>query len=93
MEHNIDKLKKNVEGRGWSFKCFASGAEAADYLAGELASSSVGIGGCTTADSIGLYEKLTPSARKSSGTGKLMTTPQRGAVHPSPKRMSAARTR
>lgn len=60
MEHNIDKLKKNVEGRGWSFKCFASGAEAADYLAGELASSSVGIGGCTTADSIGLYEKLTP---------------------------------
>ncbi len=60
MEPNIDKLKKSIESRGWSFKRFASGAEAADYLASELAGSSVGIGGCTTADSIGLYEKLTP---------------------------------
>lgn len=60
MEPDIDKLKKSIESRGWSFKRFASGAEAADYLAGELAGSSVGIGGCTTADSIGLYEKLTP---------------------------------
>lgn len=60
MEPDIDKLKKSIESRGWSFKRFASGAEAANYLAGELAGSSVGIGGCTTADSIGLYEKLTP---------------------------------
>ena len=60
MEPDIDKLKKSIESRGWSFKRFASGAEAANYLASELAGSSVGIGGCTTADSIGLYEKLTP---------------------------------
>ena len=56
---DIEKLKKNVEARDWSFRSFKTGAEAAEYLAGELAGMSVGIGGCGTADAIGLYEKLT----------------------------------
>ena len=55
---DIEKLKKSMSGRGWDFKYFETGAEAADYLAGELAGQTVGIGGCGTADSIGLYEKL-----------------------------------
>ena len=55
---DVEKLKKSMESRGWSFKSFASGAEAADYLSAELAGVTVGIGGCGTADAIGLYDKL-----------------------------------
>ena len=42
---DVEKLKRSVEGRGWSFKHFATGEEAANYLAGELEGVSVGIGG------------------------------------------------
>ncbi len=56
---DVEKLKKSVEGRDWSFKYFATGAEAADYLALELAGLTVGIGGSGTVDAIGLYDKLT----------------------------------
>ncbi len=52
------KLQKSVESRGWSFKSFATGAEAAEYLTGELAGETVGIGGCGTAEAIGLYDRL-----------------------------------
>ena len=55
---DIEKLKKSMESRGWSFKSFATGAEAAEYLAGELAGATVGIGGCGTAEAIGLYDRL-----------------------------------
>ena len=55
---DVEKLKKSMESRNWSFRFFKTGAEAADYLAGELAGQSVGIGGCQTAAEIGLYEKL-----------------------------------
>ncbi|HIS43831.1 MAG TPA: lactate utilization protein [Candidatus Scatomorpha merdigallinarum] len=56
---DVEKLKRSVEGRGWSFKHFATGEEAANYLAGELEGVSVGIGGSGTVDAIGLYDKLT----------------------------------
>lgn len=56
---DVEKLKRSFEGRGWSFKHFATGSEAADYLAGELAGDTVGIGGSGTVDAIGLYDKLT----------------------------------
>ena len=46
---DIEKLKKSMSGRGWDFKYFETGAEAADYLAWELAGQTVGIGGCVTA--------------------------------------------
>ena len=55
---DAEKLKKSMESRGWSFKSFAAGAEATDYLAGELAGMTVGIGGCGTAEAIGLYDRL-----------------------------------
>ena len=55
---DIEKLKKSAEGRGFSFRYFATGAEAADYLAQDMAGLTVGIGGCGTADALGLYEKL-----------------------------------
>ena len=55
---DIEKLKKSMESRGWSFKSFATGAEAAEYLGGELAGATVGIGGSGTVDAIGLYDRL-----------------------------------
>ncbi len=55
---DAEKLQRSLKARGWDFKHFATGEEAADYLAGELSGASVGIGGCGTADAIGLYDKL-----------------------------------
>ena len=55
---DVEKLKKSMNGRGWDFTYFETGAEAAEYLTGELAGLTVGIGGCGTADALGLYDKL-----------------------------------
>ena len=55
---NIEKAIKNFELRGYSVRHFATGAEAADYLAGQVQDTTVGIGGCKTADQLGLYERL-----------------------------------
>ena len=55
---DIEKLKKNLEGRGFGFKYFETGAEAADYLASQMQDKTVGIGGSKTVEAIGLYEKL-----------------------------------
>lgn len=55
---DAEKLQRSLRARGWDFKHFATGEEAADYLAGELSGASVGIGGCGTADAIGLYDKV-----------------------------------
>ena len=41
---DIEKLKKNLEGRGFGFKYFETGAEAADYLASQMQDKTVGIG-------------------------------------------------
>ena len=55
---NIEKAIKNFELRGYSVRHFATGAEAADYLAEQVQDTTVGIGGCKTADQLGLYERL-----------------------------------
>ena len=55
---NIEKAIKNFELRGYSVRHFATGAEAADYLAGQVQDTTVGIGGCKTAEQLGLYERL-----------------------------------
>ena len=55
---DIEKLKKSLEGRGFTFRYFETGAEAADYLTEQLAGKTVGIGGSKTVEAIGLYEKL-----------------------------------
>jgi len=58
---NLEKTIKNLEQRGYTVKHFATGAEAADYLAAELEGKTVGIGGSQTVDQIGLYDKLDAS--------------------------------
>lgn len=55
---DITRLEKNACERGFSFRYFESGADAADYLAEELSGTTVGIGGSKTVESIGLAEKL-----------------------------------
>lgn len=55
---NIEKLKENMESRGFSFRYFETRAEAADYLVEALAGTTVGISGSMTVDAMGLYERL-----------------------------------
>ena len=55
---NVEKTIKNLELRGYAVSHFATGAEAADYLADRVRDTSVGIGGCMTAQQLGLYERL-----------------------------------
>lgn len=59
---DIERLKKNLEGRGFTFKYFETGAEASDYLAEQMAGKTVGIGGSMTVETIGLYDKLLDKA-------------------------------
>lgn len=55
---NIEKTIKNFEKRGYSVKYFQTAAEAAAYMDAEIKGKSVGIGGCMTAEQMGLYELL-----------------------------------
>lgn len=55
---NLEKTIKNLELRHFKVSHFATGAEAADYLAQALQGQTVGIGGSKTVDQIGLYDKL-----------------------------------
>ena len=55
---DVQKTIRNLKLRGYSVKHFATGKEAADYLAGEISGTTVGIGGCMTAKELGLYDKL-----------------------------------
>lgn len=55
---NIDLLRKNLEAKGYTTSHFASAKEAADYLNGQLDSTTVAFGGSTTLADMGLYESL-----------------------------------
>ena len=55
---DMEKTARNLEQRGFVVHRFATGAEAAAYLTGEIRDTSVGIGGSKTAEQLGLYEKL-----------------------------------
>ena len=55
---NIEKTIKQLELRGFSVKFFANGDEAAQYLKNEINGTSVGIGGCKTAEQLNLYDML-----------------------------------
>lgn len=55
---SVDKTIRSLKLRHFGVSHFATGAEAAEYLAKELAGQTVGIGGCKTIDQIGLYDKL-----------------------------------
>ncbi len=55
---NIEKTIRALERRGFAVSHFATGAEAADYLAGQIHDTTVGIGGSMTVQQLGLYERL-----------------------------------
>ena len=55
---NMEKTAKNLESRGFRVHCFATGAEAADYLVREVHGTTVGIGGSVTIDTLGVYDRL-----------------------------------
>ena len=55
---DLEKTRKNLENRGFLAHVFATGAEAADYLAQTLHNTCIGIGGSVTIDEIGVYDRL-----------------------------------
>lgn len=55
---NIEKTIKNLTLRGFEVSRFATGKEAADYICANVSGTKVGIGGCKTAEQLGLFEKL-----------------------------------
>lgn len=55
---DMEKMGKNLEGRGFCVHRFATGAEAADYLVQTLHGTSIGIGGSVTIDTLGVYDRL-----------------------------------
>ena len=57
---DIEKLRKNLEDNGFATSYFETAEEAARYLDGKLDGKSIGIGGCMTAQQMGL-EKLLPA--------------------------------
>ncbi|MBQ0060005.1 MAG: LUD domain-containing protein [Lachnospiraceae bacterium] len=55
---NIEKTIRSLTSRGFTVKHFATGAEAAAYLAEEIRDTEVGFGGCQTAADMNLYDIL-----------------------------------
>lgn len=55
---DIEKLRKNLEKRGFHTAYFATAAEAAAYLNAKLDGRTIGIGGSLTAQEMGLGESL-----------------------------------
>ena len=46
---DVEKTIRSLKLRGYSVQHFATGAEAAEYLSGQIEGTTVGIGGCMTA--------------------------------------------
>ena len=55
---SFEKVKANLESRGFVVTCFASASEASVYLAEQIKGKSVGFGGSMTAREMGLHELL-----------------------------------
>lgn len=55
---DIERLRKNLEERGFATSYFATAAEAARYLDGKLDGRTIGFGGSVTAEEMGLGELL-----------------------------------
>lgn len=58
---DLEKTRKNLEGRGFHVHRFASGAEAAEFLVQTLHGTSIGIGGSVTIDTLGVYDRICES--------------------------------
>lgn len=54
----FEKVRENLEQRGFRVSTFATAAEAAAYLDGAIDGATVGFGGSITVQEMGLYEKL-----------------------------------
>ena len=55
---DLEKTIRALKGRGFAVSCFATKEEAADYLAGAIQNTSVGMGGSKTLDELGVYDRL-----------------------------------
>ena len=55
---DLEKLKRNLEERGFSVSCFDTAEEAAAYLDAALDQKTIGIGGSVTIQEMGLAERL-----------------------------------
>lgn len=55
---DIQRAIRNFQLRGYTVQHFATGEEATAYLVEQVRDTTVGIGGCKTADQLGLFEKL-----------------------------------
>ena len=55
---NFDKVRNNLEERGFKVSCFETSKEASDYLKSEINGKTVGFGGSVTVDTMGLYDIL-----------------------------------
>ena len=54
----FDKVKKNLEEKGYKVTIFTSKEEATEYLVKEIDGKTVGFGGSVTVQQMGLYDKL-----------------------------------
>lgn len=54
----LEKTIRALKGRGFAVSCFATKEEAADYLAGAIQNTTVGMGGSKTLDTLGIYDRL-----------------------------------
>ena len=55
---DMQKLRRNLEQRGFAVSYFETAREAADYLDGQIDGVSVGFGGSMTVQEMGLYPRL-----------------------------------
>ena len=55
---DMERVRKNLEERGFQTSCFATAKEAADYLDAQIDGATVGIGGSMSVQQLGLYDLL-----------------------------------
>ena len=59
---DYEKLRRNLESRGFDVSCFATAAEATDYLDRKLDGKTVGHGGSMSLQEMGLVDRLSTHA-------------------------------
>lgn len=55
---DLQKTIRNLELRGYTVRYFEKAADAAEYMNAEIQNTTVGIGGCMTAQELGLFDSL-----------------------------------
>ena len=55
---DLEKTIRALKGRGFAVSRFATKEQAADYLAGAIRDTTVGMGGSKTLDQLGIYDRL-----------------------------------